>query len=118
MKKIAVQLVADHTAALNGFKKLAAARHLQVRGNGKDVASSMSPISVPKGGSFDATWASLMLTMHNDKIAELERMISQTTDSELRTLCTQVLQKVRLHRDMLQKVPGAKEGLGTNEAIH
>lgn len=110
VKKIAALLVNDHTVMLNDLKKLAVKKGVSP----KSYMSGMHsvPMNITPGGNFDKAWVSQMLTMHEAKIAELENYINLSSDEDIKAAATRALPKIKLHRDMLMKIPGAKSRTG------
>lgn len=112
VKKIAALMVTDHTAMLNDLRMLAASKHAgSVEGHMGGMASRPPmPETTNPEGDFNATWASQMLTMHDAKIRELESFVSVTQDAQIKALAMKALPKIKMHRDMLAQIPGAKTG--------
>jgi predicted outer membrane protein len=115
VKKAAAQIITDHTAILNDLRRLAAKS-----GNSKPVPSmpQMAPTDMPKGSDFNAKWASGMLTMHEAKIAELEKFAATTRNADLKLAIGKALPKIRAHKVLLSKIPGAKLKEDPNAVIH
>ena len=107
VKKVADLIIKDHTAMLNALQGLARKKHPRAANPNKSTHSA-PPVTVPKGSDFNSTWASGMLTMHEEKIKELNAFISFTQDAELKAFATQALATITVHRDLLAKIPGAK----------
>jgi len=108
VKKIAALMINDHTIMLNDLKKLAVKKGISQNSYMHDMSSM--PTDIPSGNDFDKTWASQMLTMHEAKIAELENYISLSADEAIKAAASRALPKIKLHRNMLMKIPGAKSG--------
>jgi len=115
VKKLAAQMLTDHTAILNAFRKVAAATNFRVSATNTSMSVMLSSSAV--GKEFDATWASEMLTMHEAKIRELESFLSVTQNAALKTLIGVCLPRLRAHIEMLLKIPGAKMNKVPNTAI-
>jgi len=113
-KKVAAVMISDHTALLNDLEKLASAK--SGRSSNADAAD-MPASNFPNGKEFDAAWAGQMLTMHEAKIAELERFLTISKDSALKSVVLKALPKIKAHREMLSKIPGAKGKSGTTQII-
>lgn len=105
VKKVAGQMITDHTAILNDLKRLAARKGAT---NQLHEMPVMPPADMSAGTDFDAKWASAMLTMHEAKIDELEKFMATTRDAGIKAAIGKALPKIRAHRDMLAKIPGAK----------
>jgi len=113
-KKVAAVMISDHTALLNDLEKLASAK--SARSSKSDAADMPAP-DFPNGKEFDAAWAGQMLTMHDAKIAELERFLTLSKDPALKSVVLEALPKIKAHREMLSKIPGAKGKSGTSQII-
>jgi predicted outer membrane protein len=113
-KKAAAQMISDHTALLQELERLASAK--QGAGS-RSRASDMPTTDFPNGKEFDAAWAGQMLTMHDAKIAELEKFLSLTKDPALKSVVLKALPKIKAHRELLLKIPGAKGKTGTSQII-
>jgi putative membrane protein len=114
VKKVAAMMITDHTAILNDLVKLAARKQGSGDTNGSEMP--MPSLNPTEGATFDATWATEMLTMHESKIAELESFLSLTKDAELKAAVMRAIPKIKAHRDLLLKIPGAK-GKGKTQTI-
>lgn len=110
VKKAAALMITDHTIMLNDLKKLAAKKGVSKKSYMHDMPSM--PADAAAGSDFDKTWASQMLTMHEEKIAELENYISMSADKDIKAAASRALPKIKLHRDMLLKISGAKSKTG------
>lgn len=115
VKKIAATMVTDHTAILNDLEKLSVKKRATAGAFQKEMA--MQQPTLPEGKDFDKVWASQMLTMHNAKIAELETFIGLTKDATLKAAVMKAIPKLKAHREMLLKIPGAKENAGAMQTI-
>lgn len=105
VKKVAALMVRDHTTMLNDLKKLAVKKGVSEHSYMHEMHSM--PTDIGSGSAFDKTWATHMLTMHEAKIAELESYIALTTDDDIKAAANKALPKIRMHREMLMKIPGA-----------
>lgn len=114
IKKVASQMILDHTTILNDLKKLAARKK-----TGAAIAPmpNLPQANMKPADNFDQVWASQMLTMHVAKIAELENYITITQDAAIKLVATNALNKIRSHQQMLEKIPGAKADV-PNTLIH
>lgn len=116
VKKVASQMITDHTAILNDLRRLAAKNGAGTKGNNMNAMPDM-PSDLLQGGDFNTKWASTMLTMHEAKIDELEKFMSTTRDAALKAAIGKALPKIRAHREMLAKLPGAKVTKDPNSVI-
>lgn len=110
VKKVAAVMLTDHTIILNDLKRLAAKKGVSQKGSMSDMSDMLTDIS--PGTDFDKAWASQMLTMHEEKIAELENYISLSADKDIKAAASRALPKVKMHRNMLMKISGAKSKTG------
>jgi len=110
VKKLAGQMVADHTVILNALKKLAANTQAPTEQSNRGISAMQAApkILIEEGKDFNGSWASKMLTMHEAKISELESFLPVTQNAELKAVIGVALPKIRAHRDMLSKIPGAE----------
>ncbi len=116
VKKAAAVMITDHTAILNDLKKLAAKKQSGFTGN-QMKGMAMPSINMQKGQDFNQAWATQMLTMHETKIAELESFIGLTQDTELKAAAIKALPKIKMHKDLLLKIPGVKAKSSTSQTI-
>jgi putative membrane protein len=101
VKKIAGQMVTDHTQMLNDLKAIAPKKGASTHvGHTMDM-SSMPALGNASGKEFDKLWTSQMLTMHETKLAELQNFMNTTQDADLKALATKAMPKIKMHRDML-----------------
>lgn len=117
IRKIATQLMAEHNQMLADFRQLAEKKGAIKRAAGMMPGSDLPQVpslKVQPSTNFNAAWASFMLTMHEDKIVEMEKYLAITQDEDLKTLIGTSLPKIRRHRDMLKQIPGAKVVSGEN----
>lgn len=105
VKRVAALMVRDHTVMLNDLKKLAAKKGVSEHSYMHETHSM--PPDITSGRNFDKTWASHMLTMHEAKITELESYLALTTDDDIKAAANKALPKIKVHREMLMKIPGA-----------
>jgi len=103
VKKAASQMMTDHTQMASDLKTLAAKKQVTVPAANTDM-SGMPSLSGASGKEFDQSWASEMLTMHEAKISELQNVLSQTQDADIKALASKALPKIKMHRDMLSKI--------------
>lgn len=105
VKEIAASIIADHTTILSDLRKLAAKKQIALS---KTEKPALPQTNMKPSDDFDPVWGSQMLTKHEAKIAELERFLTVTQDADIKAAISKALPKVRMHRDMLAKIPGAK----------
>jgi putative membrane protein len=117
VKKAAAIMITDHTAILNDLKKLAAKKQTGSKGSQMNDMQGMAPTDIPQGADFNSKWASAMLTMHEAKISELEKFMRTTHDPALKAAIGRALPKIRAHRALLAKIPGAEVTKDPNAVI-
>lgn len=115
VKKVAALMTADHTALLHELEKLASTNRGNVKDDHKEM--TMPRTNFPEGKEFDAAWAGQMLTMHEAKIAELESFLSLTKNVALKSAVLKAIPQLKTHRDMLLKIPGAKEKSKSSQTV-
>jgi predicted outer membrane protein len=115
VKKVAALMITDHTALLHELEKLASANQGNAKADHKEMA--MTKANFPEGKDFDAAWAGQMLAMHEAKIAELESFLGLTKNAALKSAVIKAIPKIKTHRDMLLKIPGAKEKSKSSHTI-
>ena len=118
VKKAATVMITDHTAILNDLKKLAGKKQAGSEENQMNDMHGMPPSDIPEGADFNKKWASAMLTMHEAKIDELEKFMVTTHDADLKAAIGKALPKIRAHRVLLAKIPGAKVTEDPNSVVH
>ena len=118
VKKAATVMITDHTAILNDLKKLAGKKQAGSKENQMNGMHGMPPADISEGADFNKKWASAMLTMHEEKIDELEKFMMTTHDADLKAAIGKALPKIRAHRVLLAKIPGAKVTDDHNSVIH
>lgn len=115
VKKIAASMITDHTALLSELEKLALARLPNGKDNPKNM--TMPPVNFTEGKDFDGAWAGQMLRMHEAKIAELETFLSLTKDAALKSAVIKAIPTLKVHRELLLKIPGAKDKSKSSQTI-
>ena len=113
-KKAAALMISDHTALLQELQRLASAKPGV---SSKSGVADLPTTNFPEGKEFDAAWAAQMLTMHDAKIAEMERFLSLTKDPALKAVVLKALPKIKAHRELLLKIPGVKGKSGQSQII-
>jgi putative membrane protein len=108
VKKAAAQMIVDHGQMLKDLQSLAAQRQVTVPAANTNMAHSALPDT--KGKEFDQAWASQMVTMHEAKINELQNVLNQTQDPDIRALASKALPKIQKHRDMFLKITTTTTG--------
>jgi putative membrane protein len=101
VKKLAGQMVTDHTQMLNELKAIAPKKGASTHASHTMDMSSMPALGNASGREFDKLWTSQMLTMHETKLAELQSFMNTTQDADLKALATKAMPKIKMHRDML-----------------
>jgi putative membrane protein len=111
VKKVANQLITDHTLILNDLKTLAAKKQVKVPTHSTMAGdtSMMSSLQSTTGTDFDNSWAGQMLTLHQAKISELQNALNQTQDADIKAAINKALPKIQAHTQMLSKLPAASQ---------
>jgi putative membrane protein len=104
VKKVANLMITEHTQMNADLKKLAGKKQLTLPATNTAGMAAMPSMPETKGKEFDQAWASQMLTMHDAKINELQNVLTQTEDADIKALINKALPKVKVHRDMLAKI--------------
>lgn len=110
VKRVAATIIKDHSMLLKQLRAIAA----------KSAAKPNKPSmpAMPKlQGSFNAAWASEMLNMHAAKLSELENYMATAQDAAIKAFAGRALPLIRMHKQMLQKIPGAKVTTLPNTAV-
>lgn len=107
VKKVAALMVADHTTILNDLTKLASQKKLAIQEHGLEMTDAEFSASSQK--AFDQEWAGKMLAMHEAKIVELESFLTLVKDPALKSAVLRAIPKIKSHRVLLLKIPGAKD---------
>jgi predicted outer membrane protein len=68
----------------------------------------MSDLQNATGAEFNKLWVSQMLTMHQDKLSELQTAATTVKDTQLKAAITKAIPKVKMHIDMLSKADKSK----------
>jgi putative membrane protein len=103
VKKAATQMISDHTQMLNDLKILAARKKVEVAAANTNVMTNPA-LAQATGKEFDQTWATQMLSMHEAKINELQNVLTQTQDADIKALASKALPKIKMHKEMLAKI--------------
>jgi putative membrane protein len=107
VKKIASQMITDHTQMLNDLKAIAPKKGASTHEGHTMDMSSMPALGNASGREFDKLWTSQMLTMHESKLVELQSFVNTTQDADLKALATKAMPKIKMHRDMLATISKA-----------
>ena len=75
----------------------------------------MQALQNATGTEFDRMWVSQMLGMHEAKLAELTAASNTVGDTELKSVISSAITKIRSHRDMLTRM---NTGTGTNSSTN
>ncbi len=113
VKKVAALIIRDHTAILNELLRLARKKHPGASNANISPMPALAPMKISPGSDFNKTWASGVLTMHEVKINELNIFIGFTQDAELKAAASEALARIKVHRNLLSKIPGVKVSSGT-----
>ena len=111
IKKVANQLITDHTQILNDLKSLASKKQVSVPSGNRisGDTSMMASMRSATGADFENSWAGQMLTMHQAKVAELQNALNQTQDADIKAAINKALPKIQAHTEMLSKLAGGNQ---------
>lgn len=103
VKKIAEQLLADHTSSLNALKTLAQAQAISVPVEESDVSKrKLENMAEESGHEFDRNWCEEMTDLHERDIDRFENRLDDTENTELRTFITETLAVLKKHHESLR----------------
>ena len=100
LKKVAAQLKKDHTTMLDDLKTLAAKKQVTVPATNA-ARSATASLPTNAGKEFDLAWLNQMNEMHTAKLTELENVLKQTNDAEVKSFAMNALRVIKTHVDML-----------------
>lgn len=109
IKKAATLMITDHTQILADMKLLANKKNAGTKGSSVIISdvNAMASLRTSTGKDFDNAWLGQMLTMHEEKMRELENALSQTQDADIKTAINKALPTIKIHRDLLAKLSSA-----------
>jgi len=99
VKSFGKELVKDHTAADKKVVALAKSENIDLAGAGSTTDHLPQP-----GADFDLKFAQMMLEDHTNDITEVSTAIDTTSDPKLKDLLTEILPKLKKHKEMAQKI--------------
>jgi putative membrane protein len=100
LKKAAARMKKDHTQMLNDLKTLAAKKQVTVPTT-NTAMSAIASLPNTAGKEFDIAWLNQMREMHQAKLTELENVLKQTHDADIKALATKAQPVIKKHIDML-----------------
>jgi putative membrane protein len=113
VKKIAEQLVTDHTSSLNELKTLAQAKAISVPVEEADASKrKLENIAEESGREFDEKWCKEMMDLHERDIDRFEKRMDDTEDPELKAFIRKTLAVLKDHHESLE---GCEEALNNNK---
>jgi putative membrane protein len=102
VKKIATQLINDHTKTLNELKTLAQAKSITIPVEEDDAARRKTEqYNDETGKDFDKKWAKEMIDRHEESINKFEKRLDKTQDPELKAFINKTLPHLRTHLEKL-----------------
>ncbi len=104
VKKVAKLMITEHTKMNADLKALAGKKQVTLPATNTADMAGMQSMPETKGKEFDQAWTSQMLMQHDAKINELQNVLTQTDDADIKALINKALPKVKMHRDMLAKI--------------
>lgn len=105
VKRMAALMIKDHTIMLNDLKRLAVKKGVSP---GNYMHELPLPDDLTAANNFDNAWVSEMLELHEAKITELQNVVQQSSDPDIKAAAGKALPKIKMHRYMLMKLPGSK----------
>ena len=72
--------------------------------SGDHMAAILTTLQNASGTEFNSLFLSQMLSMHEAKLAELQKAAISLTDSELKLNATKAIPTIKMHRDMLLRL--------------
>lgn len=102
IKEIAKTLEADHTAALDELKTLAASKAISIPTDAPDKTKELiTDLSDDKPADFDKAWVKALMDKHEKTISNYEKELNDSKDEALKAWITKVLPIIRTHHDKL-----------------
>lgn len=102
VKKIAEELLNDHTSSLNELKTLAQAKAISVPVEEADASKrKLENIAQESGREFDEKWCKEMLDLHDRKIEKFQKRMDETEDTELKAFISKTLPVLKEHQQSL-----------------
>jgi predicted outer membrane protein len=102
VRKVAAQMIKDHTQMLSDLTSLAGKMGVEVP---DESTMSMNTMDDMTSDQFNRTWATQMFVMHKKKVRDLQMAIPKLQDPTLKAAASSALPKVKLHTEMLAKLP-------------
>jgi putative membrane protein len=116
VKKFAAQMVQDHEKANNELSSIAKKKGLNVPASlDADHEALVQKISNQSGSVFDQAYGRQMARDHAQTVALFESA-AQSTDSDLAAFAKNTLPKLKEHKQMAAKLPGAGRAAGIGES--
>ena len=104
IKDIAGMLENDHTALIGQFKDYAAKNSVALPTEiTPEAQKDVNDLADAKPADFDKKWCNELLDKHEATIKKLEGALNDISDASLKTLVTDALPKIRMHRDKLME---------------
>jgi putative membrane protein len=102
VKKIAQQLVSDHSKVLDSFKGIGSAKKLELASAAsQDGTALTSDLDKKQGAAFDKAWIEALIEKHKAGVAKYEAASRSVSDTDVKDLVNKTLPKLRMHLDML-----------------
>lgn len=102
IQAIAKTLEADHTAALDELKTLAASKAINIPTEEPDKTKELiTDLSDDKPADFDKAWVKALMDKHEKTISSYEKELNDSKDEALKAWITKVLPIIRTHHDKL-----------------
>lgn len=102
IQAMAKSLEADHTAALDELKTLAASKAINIPTEEPDKTKELiTDLSDDKPADFDKAWVKALMDKHEKTISSYEKELNDSKDEALKAWITKVLPIIRSHHDKL-----------------
>jgi len=104
IKEIADMLVTDHTALIGRLKDYAGRNNITTPTEiTPDAQKDANDLADAKPDDFNKKWCNELLDKHESTISKLEGSLNDISDPALKTIITDALPKIRMHRDKLME---------------
>lgn len=117
VKEFARKMIADHTAANNELKALAAAKHVAVPAN-LDVKHQkmLTKLAEQDESGFDKAYGKAQMKAHDEAVSLFEKAAAEATDPQVKAFAAKTLPTLKHHKEMASKLPGAMGGKDTDKS--
>ena len=111
VKKVAQELVTDHTESLNELKTLAQAKAISLPVEESDASRrKLENIAEESREEFDEKWCREMMELHEKDIDAFENRMKNTEDADLKAFISKTLPVLKKHHESLEACENALKG--------